>query len=134
MKPCQINTSINVSLLPYILQDLVALIGLPATMKLVEQYGGIRLYVPKNDMADNHELVKLIGREAAQQLQNEYAGESHFDIPLAMGAMRAVRNANIRTDRQEMSVSETARKYRTTERHIRFICNDMEDDRQVGLF
>jgi Mor family transcriptional regulator len=134
MKPCQINTSINVSLLPYILQDLVALIGLHATMKLVEHYGGIRLYVPKGEMGDGHELVKLIGREASELLQSEYAGESHFDIPLAMGAMRAVRNANIRTDRQAMSVSETARKYRTTERHIRFICNELEDDRQVGLF
>ena len=33
--------------LPGTLRDIAALIGLPSTLKLVETYGGVRLYVPK---------------------------------------------------------------------------------------
>ena len=130
MKPAQIN----IDLLPYILQDLAGLIGLPLTMRLVEEYGGIRLYIPKGEMADNHALVKLVGREAAEKLQREYGGEPHMDIPLALASVRAVRNAEIRAARPHTSVSKLAREHRTTERNIRMICGEVEDDRQVGLF
>ncbi|SDH26540.1 hypothetical protein [Nitrosomonas sp. Nm132] len=34
------------SLLPCILQEIAELIGLPATLKLAQHYGGVRLYVP----------------------------------------------------------------------------------------
>lgn len=125
---------INVDLLPYALQDLVALIGLPPTMLIVEKHGGTRLYIPKNEMADDHPLIKLIGREAAEILQRNYGGEPHMDIPLALRQMRAVRNAEIRAKRQHTSSSKLARDYRTTERNIRLICGEQEDDRQVGLF
>lgn len=128
------RTGINVDLLPGILQDMVALIGLPLTMRLVEHRGGRRLYVPKGDMDHDHDLVRLIGRPAAEKLQSEYAGELHFEIPLALAAMRAVRNADIRARRETMSVSQLAGEYRTTERSIRKICNEIEDDRQGGLF
>jgi Mor family transcriptional regulator len=126
--------SINTDLLPYILQDLADQIGLPLTMRLVAHYGGIRLYIPKGEVADDHELVKLLGREATAKLQAYYGGEPHFDIPLAMRSVRAVRNAEIKQKRLNTSVSRLARDYHTTERNIRKICGEMEDDRQVGLF
>jgi len=130
MKPAQANTD----LLPRILQDLAELIGLQLTMRLVEEYGGIRLYIPKCDMADDHALVKLIGREAAEKLQREYGGEPHMDIPLALASVRAVRNAEIRAARPHKSASHLAREYRTTERNIRLICGEIKDDKQVALF
>lgn len=130
MKPDQIN----VDLLPSILQDLAALIGLPLTMRLVEQYGGVRLYIPKGDVADDHELVKLIGREATDKLRSMYGGEPHFDIPLALASVRAVRDADIRAKREHTSERALAREYRTTERNIRMICSKVKDDRQVSLF
>lgn len=130
MKPAQIN----VDLLPGILQDLAGLIGLPLTMRLVEQHGGVRLYIPKGDMADEHELVALIGRAAAEKLRAMYGGEPHFDIPLALASVRAVRNAEIRAKRQHASERTLAREYHTTERNIRLICGRVEDDRQAGLF
>ncbi len=126
--------SLNVDLLPYILQDLAELIGLPLTMRLVEQYGGVRLYIPKGEVADDHELVKLIGREAADKLRGMYGGEPHMDIPLALASVRAVRNAEIKAKRQHASERTLAREYHTTERNIRLICGKVEDDRQVGLF
>ena len=125
---------INVELLPFILQDLTHLIGLPLTMCIVEKYGGIRLYVPKEALADDHDLVKLLGREAAEKLQSHYGGEMHFDIPLALAHMRAVRNAEIRVKRKNTTASALARDYRTTERNIRLICGEVEDDSQCRLF
>lgn len=130
MKP----ESINIGLLPLILQDMAGLIGLPLTMRLVEKHGGTRLYVPKGEMADDHALVKLIGREAAEKLQSMYGGDEHFDIPLALRAIKAVRNAEIKALRPRVSERELAREYHTTERNIRLICGKMEDDRQQGLF
>lgn len=128
------NPAINTDLLPYILQDLADQIGLPLTMRLVARYGGTRLYIPKGAVSDDHELVKILGREATAKLQAYYGGEPHFDIPLAMKSVRAVRNAEIKRKRPYTSVSNLARENHTTERNIRLICGEVEDDRQSGLF
>lgn len=128
------TADINVDLLPPILQDLVELIGLPLTMELVCVYGGTRLFVPKREVDENHSLSRLLGIEAANKLVEHYGGVEHFDIPLALRALKAVRNADIRAKRGHMSVSQLAREYRTTERHIRIICNKLVDDRQTALF
>lgn len=125
---------INVALLPPILQQIVGLIGLPLTMKLVERYGGTRLFVPKREVDAEHALVRLLGHHAAQKLVQHYGGEEHFDIPLAMRAMKAVRNAQIRAERPHTSASRLARKHFTSERNIRLICGEIADDRQGGLF
>lgn len=127
-------STINTDLLEPILQDLVGLIGLHPTMQLVQAYGGVRLYVPKLALDDDHSLVRLIGNEAVKKLQAMYGGEPHFDIPKAERALRAVRDAEIRAKRLCSSVRLLALEYRLTERQIRTICGEMEDDRQVGLF
>lgn len=127
-------SEVNTELLPYILQDLAEQIGLPLTMRLVAHYGGTRLYIPKGGMVDDHKLVQLIGREATAKLQSMYGGEPHFDIPLALKSVRAVRNAEIRAKRPTTSASSLAREYGTTERNIRLICGEIEDDRQNSFF
>lgn len=124
----------HIDLLPPILQDMVELIGLALTMKLVEAHGGTRLFVPKREVAGDHPLAKLIGSEAAQMLIDAYGGEEHFDIPLAMRALKAVRNAQIRAERKNESERVLARRYQTTERNIRLICGERVDDRQTALF
>ena len=126
--------AINTDLLPPILQDLVELIGLHLTMKLVEVHGGTRLFVPKREVADDHPLARLIGSDAAQKLVCTYGGEEHFDIPKAERALRAVRDADIRAKRPHTSVRLLALENRLCERTIRTICGEVEDDRQVGLF
>lgn len=126
--------SLNVDLLEPILQDIVRGIGLHLTMNLVEAYGGVRLYVPKLPLADDHYLVRLLGRKAAEKLQDMYGGDEHFDLPKAERALRAVRDAEIRNKRLHTSVRVVALEYRLCERTIRLICGEMEDDRQSGLF
>ena len=128
------NQMIDADLLEPILRDMVDLIGLHPTMTLVQAYGGVRLYVPKLELEDDHSLVRLIGRPAAKKLQAMYGGETHFDIPKAERALRAVRDAAIRAKRPHTSVRLLALEHRLTERHIRAICGEVEDDRQVGLF
>lgn len=128
------TATIDIDLLPPILQDLVELIGLHATMQLVHAYGGVRLYVPKLALESDHTLIRLIGNDAAKKLQAMYGGEPHFDIPKAERALRAVRDADIRNRRLHTSVRQLALEYHLTERQIRTICGEMEDDRQVGLF
>ncbi len=119
--------NLNVDLLPQVLQDLVALIELPATMKIVSEYGGTTLYVPVRHVTDNHKLIKVIGRKAAEILQGEYHGEE-LSIPTARKAIRAVRNKEIRAKRQHTSESMLAREYKMSERNIRNICKDMEEE------
>ena len=121
--------------LPGILQEFAVLIGLAGTLRIVETYGGVRLYVPKTVDGD-HDLVKLIGIEAARKLAAEYGGELHMDIPRAVAATRAARDACIHADRAAgMTHRELALKYKLTERQIRNILGfEEEDDRQVGLF
>lgn len=125
---------VDIDLLPPILQDVVALIGLPHTMKLVEKHGGTRLFVPKREVDGDHALVRLLGHHAAHKLIEHFGGEEHFDIPLAWRAIKAVRNAQIRAGRPHTSVRLLALEWGTTERNIRLICGEIEDDRQSGLF
>jgi len=125
---------IDVDDLPGILRDLVDLIGLAGTMKLVEHYGGVRLYVPvKYD--PGHPIAKLLGGESFLKLIDAYGGEEHFDIPKADRAMIALRNRRIREDYSVMSQRQLALKYGLTERQIRNIVAGIEvEDGQESLF
>lgn len=129
------SAEIEARYLPGVLQDIAGMIGLPGTLKLVEKYGGTRLYVPQKLDAE-HDLSRLIGLDHATMLAETYGGEDHFDIPRAVAATRAVRDAHIRADRADgITHSQLALRYGLTERQIRNILgNEPEDDRQVGLF
>lgn len=129
------NVTLEARYLPGVLQDIAELIGLPGTLKLVEAYGGVRLYVPKKIDAA-HDLAILIGLDNATTLAETYGGEDHFDIPRAVAATRAARDTLIRADRAAgMTHRELALKNKLTERQIRTILGDEgEDDRQIGLF
>jgi hypothetical protein len=50
--------------------------GIEAAKKLVKHFGGRRIYVPGQTMADNHELVVALGRPAALALQDGFGRES----------------------------------------------------------
>ena len=77
--------------LPGVLREFERIVGLPATLRIVSIYGGVRLYVPRQ-MHAGHPLAVLIGVDAAQRLAEVYGGEEHFDIPRAVAIARASRN------------------------------------------
>jgi Mor family transcriptional regulator len=137
MSEMSTQADIEARYLPGVLKDIAALIGLPGTLRLVEAYGGVRLYVPKRIDAE-HALAQLLGVESATQLAEVYGGELHFDIPRAVVATRAARDKSIRAERAAGSSHRAlALQYRLSERQIRNVLGDTPetaDDRQVGLF
>lgn len=71
--------------------------GVGAARNLVKHFARRRLYVPRERMPDNHEIVVAIGRRAADALRDEFGGE-HIIVPVGRDlkldvAAEAVENA-----------------------------------------
>lgn len=125
--------TIDTILLPGVLPEMVELIGIADTMKIVEEYGGVRLYIPQ-DVTPEHPLVLLIGFEHAQKLAEHFGGERP-EIPLVTAIMRQARDIEIRNQWPTLSQRQLALKYKTTERNIRLILGKCElDEKQMQLF
>ena len=125
---------IDITLLPGILQEMAELIGLSATMTIVRQYGGVRLYIPK-EITEDHPIIKLVGICNAVALTDTYGGET-LEIARAETAIREIRNTEIRNQWPALSQRQLALKYHTTERNIRIILSgcDKQNDNQLDLF
>ena len=94
----------DLSHLPLSAQKLVALIGLPATLRLVDQHGGcvVTLY---NSDASLRAMIETIGQEPAQRLLKFY-GSDPFTVPLCYRALKAVRNADIHAEFDRLTITE----------------------------
>lgn len=108
--------SIRIEDLPSRMRELARTIGLPATLKLVEEYGGTRIYVPKKP-DDDWALIGLLGRSAAGKLTRAYGGE-HLEVDRAVTAMRAARDRALIADATVHSVTQLALKYKLTARAV----------------
>lgn len=107
-------------LLPPLLQQFVRLIGLPATLRFVEQYGGVRVYIPAEATAE-HPFAELIGLDNLRALCAEFSQDGHglrYPMPKATAALTAVRNARIREEYKHRTARELALIYRLTERSV----------------
>lgn len=78
------------------LDDLAAIIGFTATVKLSMWFGSRKsnLYVPKQ-ASEDHAIAKLIGLPAMRRLVAEFEGE-HLSVPGLHGVFVEGRNALIR--------------------------------------
>ncbi len=123
---------LSAALLPKVLQDFLRLIGLQATMLLLQHFGGQRLYIPARPPADDN-LAKLIGLDKLTALSRVYGLEDHFDIPKAVDALRHLRDEKIRADYATKSASALACEHHLTERQIRKILGKQPID-LGGLF
>ena len=130
--------------LPHSLAEIIDAIGIGATLKLVEAFGGIRVYVPSADTLrssqhlarDGHPLARAIGVEAACKLAQLRAGE-FLELPRATAYMRAMRDAAIRDGLENASAAALAQQYHTTRRNIfriKAAGGDAADDAQPDLF
>lgn len=107
---------------PGVFQELKLLIGEEHAAKLVEQYGGTRLYIPIT-LKPGHSLCQLLGEKVAHQLAVELGG-LRAEIPRAVISQIMQRNKLILADRANgLSLRDLARKYHLTERHIGNITN-----------
>jgi Mor transcription activator family len=105
-----------VQLLPALLQQFVRLIGLPATLKLVEAHGGVRLYIPETPLHD-HPIAQKIGFDNMARLCQQYPAAT-FTIFKGERALRAIRNKKIYQEYGPKSTSQLAREHSLTERQI----------------
>lgn len=129
-------TDLSTDLLPQVLQDFVRLIGLPATMILVEHFGGRRVYIPANPTPEHH-LAKLIGLDNLTALSSVYGLEAPMDIPRAVAALRHLRNTKIRDEYGPKSAAKLAREHGLTERQVYSIVGELAhapSPNQVNLF
>lgn len=123
-------------LLPASLHQLVELVGLRATMGLVQHWGGIRVYIPEHAEAD-HVLIEKIGQDATRKLCREFGGET-VDVPRAYHAVKAALYRQIRHDYHQRgkSAAKLAREHGMTERWVYAIVSSAEGDKlspQLGL-
>jgi Mor family transcriptional regulator len=97
---------------------LVDLIGLPMALRLVDNFGGVCVYLPHASRVKAHSPVaQVIGLEATQKLAAAWP-MVHLMVPHGAEYLRRQRDSAIRADLAGMSVRDVALKYETTERHV----------------
>jgi Mor family transcriptional regulator len=119
-----------------ILKEISNLIGISDTLKLVKQFGGLSIYLPK-EFSENHELACAVGIESALKIYNYFGPVGAIEIPKAHSLAISFRNNKIKEERQSHSRKSLARKYCLTERQITNILhteNHQTDPNQLNLF
>lgn len=124
---------LTIELLPKVLQEFVRLIGIQATMLMVEKFGGLRIYIPLNPTPDHH-FAQLIGFDNLVKLSEVYGLEDHFELPKAERALKALRNAKIRAEFGPKSIRQLAHEHKLTERQVTRIVGSSANDDQSELF
>lgn len=81
-------------LLPAALAEVADVIGFEPTLRLIEAFGGWRVYVPASPGADC-ELAQAVGVDTARRLA-ELCPMQYLAVPACTAALRARRNDEIR--------------------------------------
>ncbi|AKU21892.1 hypothetical protein [Massilia sp. NR 4-1] len=94
----------DLSHLPASAQKLIALIGLPATLRLVDVHGGctVNLY---NSESSVERMSEIVGRTGAEALLKFY-GNVPFTVPLCHVALKVVRNAEVLSEFDRLTMKE----------------------------
>lgn len=128
-EPCGLDV-LEFALLPPSAQELARLLGLPATLKLVENYGGLTLRIPYGETplgrAMLADIAKRVDHDTARALARKYAATELY-IPNCKLALVKVRDSAILRDRAELAerglserqlVQVLALRYRLSDRYI----------------
>lgn len=122
-----------------VLTELVEVVGLPDTMRIVQRWGGTRLWIP-HQAEDGTPLVQYLGRAQADKLCARLGG-NRPDIPKAMRLLNVLRDDDIRSNPGGLSVPELALRYGLNERRIYQIRGQPmppalppRNERQLSLF
>lgn len=122
--------------LPGVLSEIAELIGLPATERLVERWGGLQRYIPEH-APPGHWLRETVGAVAAARVCARF-GRERLDIPKAQFAIRRAVWERIKQMRSAgASVSQISTECRLTERRVWQILREARieaESRQQTLF
>lgn len=115
---------------------MVEVIGVDATLSLVNEYGGIAVHIP-NKAKPSHVMVELIGDDNFKELC-KYFGGAQFSFPRCVHLLRAVRDEKILAERKAGKTNfKIARDNALTERQVRRILKKQQstdNDCQKNLF
>jgi hypothetical protein len=109
------------------LDDLSAVIGFSATVKLTAWFGGMNVWVPLK-VEEGQALGRLIGLPAAKRLSGEWGGDHVAIPPLTAYKTEARRRMVGRMLEKGFSASETSRLTQLSERRVQQICQELEQD------
>lgn len=113
------------------LDSIAQVIGLEAALKLSLRYRGNRIYVRKA-YSDDHEIVALIGREAADKLADHF-WDTEVNVPATAGLKAAAFRLADRGTLTRYEIADTLRITRPT--LDRWLAQRAAaDDRQADLF
>ena len=105
--------------LPPVLADLAKQLGYFVAQRLIEAYGGTRVYIPRLEhLSVNHPLSVRVGYQVALRLSRVYGGGA---IPVPRGAreLRAARNQMILSYRRHgLTYADIALQHQITERTV----------------
>lgn len=122
-------------LLPPLLRVVAQGATVAAALRLAQERGGVRIYVP-HVAAPDHDLVPFITLPGLQALSRAYAGEFPV-VPKAERGLRALRDLLIHRTRSTMSVRQLALTHRLDRRRIQQImaegCEQL-GDQEPDLF
>lgn len=136
----------DLSYLPTSVQKLVALIGVPLTLRIVDQFGGTTLHLYRSEACVS-KLADVVGREGAQKIIG-FFGNTPLTVATCGKALTLLRNRDILAmfDRLTMTeglsarsaVSRIVRDFRVHERSVWRILNTtgepkLVDERQLSL-
>ncbi len=112
---------IDPATLPLLAQEIISLIGISQTLKLMKARGGVRTPIPYK-ASHTCQLASIINISSVRCLVQRYAGEL-LEIPKADSLLRQLRNKAIAEDYEEndMSHAELALKYNLSRGGIRKI-------------
>lgn len=122
---------IDPDLLPPQIRQLVQIIGLPDTFKLLEARGGTLLRVPVKP--EGTIMQGMISHEAATRLCEAW-GNRVISLPKADKVTKQLRNIAIYQSRKTMSLTQVAQKFDLTRRHIINLSHNNDDNPSMDLF
>ena len=116
-------------------QQLEMLIGHDATEKVVAAFRGQELYMYAPDkIDDSHELVQIIGIEAARRMCHYFYG-SHLTIPMQRAKNTAERNAEIAQKyKAGTRKSALAKEYNLHVRTVRKIIENYSNEQARAVY
>ncbi len=132
IKPDDLNL-VDPDLLPPQIRQLVQIIGLPATIVLLDHHGGTLLRIPMNSDDSRSQLGDIVGIDAAKKLCAAKGGK-RLELPKADKIIIQIRNHAIHKARETMSANDAAKYFNLSRRQIINITSDDNENPTACLF
>ena len=128
-----------INLMPRNFSFVAQLIGAEASLHLIEEFGGTRVFVPAHHAINvNHAITHAVGLKSLQRLA-EQLGKTYIEVPMGTPITIAMRNRAVRDASKKESNAKLARRFGLTLRSIRSILSSEEKikntvDKNYDLF